>query len=251
MLKFLAAFFMLIDHIGLLFFPNLEVFRIVGRLSMPLFAFCIARSFEYVSKNGTLKTYMLRLLGFCAVSQIPYMLFLIAGRRSFTQAFLSLNIGFTWLAAFVVLYLLQHVKSPIKYVAILLIALLSVTNFISYGVLGTFLPVAFYFFLCKTKKHEGLAFFSLCFLTFLYAFVLNAPMQLCSIPAFIFILMWNDYKKDKDTLHALRISLPKNFFYAFYPIHLTVLTVTFFVIFYNQYDAYIVYIADIGNKLFG
>lgn len=40
-LKIVACASMFIDHMGLLFFPNDVVFRAIGRLAAPLFAFCI------------------------------------------------------------------------------------------------------------------------------------------------------------------------------------------------------------------
>ena len=39
MFKILAFTFMIIDHIGLFFFPEMTEFRIIGRLAFPFFAF--------------------------------------------------------------------------------------------------------------------------------------------------------------------------------------------------------------------
>ena len=33
---------MTLDHIGIIFFPNIIFFRIIGRMSFPLFAYCTA-----------------------------------------------------------------------------------------------------------------------------------------------------------------------------------------------------------------
>ena len=49
-LKILAAIFMVIDHIGLMFFPSMIIFRCIGRLSMPIFAFMISEGAKY-TKN--------------------------------------------------------------------------------------------------------------------------------------------------------------------------------------------------------
>lgn len=46
-LKILAAISMLADHVGLLFFPHVIAFRIVGRIAMPIFAFMIAEGCRY------------------------------------------------------------------------------------------------------------------------------------------------------------------------------------------------------------
>ncbi len=46
-LKILACLFMIIDHVGLTFFPEHDIFRILGRLAFPLFAFFIAEGSRY------------------------------------------------------------------------------------------------------------------------------------------------------------------------------------------------------------
>ena len=46
-LKILAAIFMVIDHVGLMFFPSMIIFRCIGRLSMPIFAFMISEGARY------------------------------------------------------------------------------------------------------------------------------------------------------------------------------------------------------------
>ena len=46
-LKMIAAISMLIDHIGLLFFPFNGIFRIFGRLAFPIFAYMIAEGAKY------------------------------------------------------------------------------------------------------------------------------------------------------------------------------------------------------------
>jgi hypothetical protein len=68
-LKYLAAALMLIDHFGMIFFPQLRALRMIGRLSMPIWAFFIAQ--------GALKThspgkYALRLAIFALVSEPCY-----------------------------------------------------------------------------------------------------------------------------------------------------------------------------------
>lgn len=44
LLKFLAIFTMVIDHIGYFFFPDIEGFSIIGRLAYPLFLFLVGYS---------------------------------------------------------------------------------------------------------------------------------------------------------------------------------------------------------------
>ena len=50
MLKLIAAVSMLIDHMGVIFFPYDAIFRVIGRLAFPIFAFMIAEGCFY-TKN--------------------------------------------------------------------------------------------------------------------------------------------------------------------------------------------------------
>lgn len=68
-LKIIACLSMLIDHIGLIFYPNIVAFRAIGRLSMPIFAYCIG--------GGVLKTrnklkYFLRVFILGVICQLFY-----------------------------------------------------------------------------------------------------------------------------------------------------------------------------------
>lgn len=71
-LKIIAAFAMLIDHIGLIFFPTEQAFRIVGRLAFPIFAFMIAEGCEYTKHK---LRYFLTVAVLAAVCQCFYYLF--------------------------------------------------------------------------------------------------------------------------------------------------------------------------------
>ena len=56
-LKLLACLFMLIDHAGLLLFPRYKIFRIIGRLAFPIFAYLIAEGCRYT--RNKLKHFLL------------------------------------------------------------------------------------------------------------------------------------------------------------------------------------------------
>ncbi len=49
-LKIIAAISMFIDHLGVIFFPDVEILRIIGRIAFPIFAFMIAEGCRY-TKN--------------------------------------------------------------------------------------------------------------------------------------------------------------------------------------------------------
>ena len=70
-LKIIALITMIIDHIGLVFFPEMVIFRIIGRMAFPIFAFFIAEGWYY-TKNK--KKYVLLLFVFMIISWVPFCL---------------------------------------------------------------------------------------------------------------------------------------------------------------------------------
>lgn len=72
LLKLLALVTMLIDHIGYMYFPNEMLFRIIGRLAFPIFAYQIAIGYSHTSN---LKKYTLRVFSFALITQVPYSFF--------------------------------------------------------------------------------------------------------------------------------------------------------------------------------
>ncbi|WP_312694011.1 TraX family protein, partial [Caproiciproducens sp.] len=68
-LKVLAVVTMLTDHIGAILFPSVLLFRIIGRLSFPLFCFLISEGLLY---TANLKGYLERLFFFALISEVPY-----------------------------------------------------------------------------------------------------------------------------------------------------------------------------------
>ena len=71
-IKLLAALFMAVDHFGLIFFPFVDWLRMIGRISMPLFAFAIAEGCRY-TKNKWKHFFLLFGLG--VICQIVYFIF--------------------------------------------------------------------------------------------------------------------------------------------------------------------------------
>jgi len=60
---------MLIDHIGAIGFPYEMSYRLVGRLSFPIFAFLIANGYRHTRDRSK---YMLRLVCFAVISEVPF-----------------------------------------------------------------------------------------------------------------------------------------------------------------------------------
>lgn len=68
-IKLIAFSLMIIDHVGRLFFPQVTIFVILGRLSFPLFAWLAAQGEKYTSD---IKKYLFRLIVWGIITQPIY-----------------------------------------------------------------------------------------------------------------------------------------------------------------------------------
>lgn len=90
-LKLIAIITMLIDHIGYIFFPQIRLFRTIGRIAFPIFAYQIAMGYKHTSSRPR---YALRLFIFALVAYLPYVYF----NPSIEPNFLAFNVIFLLLA---------------------------------------------------------------------------------------------------------------------------------------------------------
>ena len=222
---------MLIDHIGMIFFPDNAVLRILGRISMPLFAYSVSRGFYYTNKKGALDKYIKRLALFSIVSQLPYSLtmYLLDSNPS------TLNIGFTWFLGLVFLFCAvkgvsdkKRIHKFLFIVGACLCILLPLLLDMSYGISGILYPCSFYFLCYRNdtvaEKSPNIGHLILCvtLLSTIYIIETHWLIQFFSILAIPVLLFAREY----DDL----IKLPKAFFYIFYPLHISVLITIWYVI---------------------
>lgn len=114
-LKMIAIITMTIDHIGLVFFPGVAAFRIIGRLAFPIFAFLIAEGCSH-TKNK-LKRFLLMF----AMGLIYLIVYYIYTKQIYGSIFLTFtfSIFFTFL-----LYDIKKVLFKGKYLLTVLLSIL-------------------------------------------------------------------------------------------------------------------------------
>lgn len=146
-LKLIAMLTMTIDHIGAILLPQYRFLRIIGRLSMPIYAFMIAEGCHYTHDR---KAYFLRLFGLALLCQVVYALV----DRSLYQCILvtfSMSVG---LICAVENARKKKTPGSIFAAAVLLAAIyfaceklsLFIPGFhVDYGIWGVLLPVIVYF----------------------------------------------------------------------------------------------------------
>jgi len=202
---------MLVDHIGVIFFPEQITWRLIGRLAFPLFAWAIA--------NGSLHTrsayrYLGRLFFFGIIIQIPYTLY-------FNSWYL--NIFFTLCLGLLVIVVFSRLEDKsFGYFTVFLLACLGETLNVDYGLYGVLTIFFFYLYfddvprLLLAQGVLNLGRILLPLLATAFGEYTLSEMDFIQPAAFLalgFIFMYNGTKGRNY----------KYFFYIFYPAHLVIL----------------------------
>ena len=212
-LKIIAAISMLIDHIGYIFFPDILIFRIIGRLAFPIFAYMIAEGCRH-TKNKL--RYFLTIFILALVCQGAYF---------YSEGSMYLGVLITFSFSIILIFSLQHCLRSLRegfYIKALsfpllvtLIYIFSLYFEIDYGFYGIILPL---FASVISPKDE----YSRTLNVFLFTvglFILSESLggiQYYSLLASVPLLMYSG-ARGKFKM--------KYFFYIFYPLHLIVLEV--------------------------
>ena len=224
-LKFIAALSMLADHIGMIFFPNIQIFRIIGRLAFPIFAFMIAEGCRY-TKNKARYFFTVFVLGI--ICQTAYFLY---------NGDTYMNVLITFSLSIIAVYSLQNFKNTVfsenrtvikciasalvLFTTVLAILILNIIFEIDYGFFGCMLAFLISLFNMpegapeNLKKLDTLPCRLLMLLIGLALIALgsgkNQPFALMSLPI---LLCYSGKRARLKT---------KYFFYIFYPLHLALL----------------------------
>lgn len=208
MLKLIALLTMTVDHLGYLFFPDQEWMRAVGRLTMPIFGYAIARGFYYTSDKNK---YLTRMGILALVSQIPFMILferfdtLQFGDSQFWVPTLNMIVPWT-LALFFLRFSFLY---ALPFIGILFYVPMDYTSAV------ILLPIAIYYLWFKDRR-PLLALLASVGVLSAIALILD-PAQWWSLLAVPFILLTEKYDR--------KVKLNKWFFYAFYPVHMALLYV--------------------------
>ena len=215
MLKLIAMVSMVFDHVGDMFFPGLMWPRMIGRLAMPLFSFCIAEGFAHTRDK---KEYLLRMGLFALISEIPFDL-AFEGKIDFGHQ----NIMLTFFLSILGLMLFDAIRGgkdnkekKIPFwrtgLGLLAVALLALASLVLHADYTAFAVIAVFLFYVLRQKHPlirsaaGVAFLAL-----------TRTMGYYCATGFSFIpLALYNGKKGRGL---------KWLFYVFYPGHLLLLAV--------------------------
>lgn len=207
-LKVIAMSAMLVDHVGVVFFPESVSFRIIGRIAFPIYSFLIVEGFFHTSN---VKKYMARLLLFALISEIPFNM-MVTGHIvdfDYQNVFFTLFIGLAMINAMytTAIKIMNPMLSTVWLIMAMVAAELLKTDYSIYGIAVIYL---FYYFRGKPVMGcIGMAVASL---------MLNV-IQCAAAIATIPILLYNGEKGPKWANNKLC----KYAFYLFYPMHMLIL----------------------------
>ncbi len=215
-LKLIACITMLIDHIGAVFFPNITLLRIIGRIAMPIYCFMLTEGAVYTRNKPK---YLLRLLLSAFISELPFdMLFRSRADFSYQNVMFTLSIGM------LCIFLSDSAKKksgkvPGIILSVVIFALgCAAAEMIGsdYGYIGVLMVASFYFF---KGKPVAAAISLIAVNSVVYMIRSNMsgiPLQVFAALALVPIYMYGG-KKGGGGRAA------KYFFYSFYPAHMIIL----------------------------
>ena len=198
-LKMIAIVAMLIDHVGAILFPQIEILRIIGRIAFPIFAYTLVEGFIH---TRDVRKYLMRLGILAIISEIPFDLafFRCAFAWGHQNVFFTLFLG--------ILMLWLAIQAPDKVRRFLyILAMLLLADFLNtdYGSWGLLMILVYYYFReSKLIKYIGIIIINVFLMGYTQVY---APFAL--IP----IAFYNGEQGIKC----------KKFFYGFYPVHLIII----------------------------
>lgn len=222
-LKIIACITMLIDHVALGILCRMPAIgpanpvyismRLIGRLAFPIYCFLIVEGFKY-TKNRWL--YALRMLIFCAISELPFDLAFWGSKinNNYQNVYFTLLIGLLviWGMHSLRFKLFNNDKKNIFAVIFLDLIILAVGCLVAwflktdYSYTGVLTIAVMYFM--RNSKRVGQVAAGCCILTLIGNF--------SEITSFVILPLMAEYNGQR----GIRL---KYFFYIFYPAHLFII----------------------------
>lgn len=205
MLKIIAAVAMVIDHIGAYLTPDIPMFRIIGRISIPIFLYFLVQGF---CNTSNIRKYYLRLGLMTAAAFVPF--------RYMTGD--CWNFGVTLIGSLVVLSGLKRLlvlKQPLTGIALIGATVLLLCSIHVSQIIPNLLWVTLIYLntLHKSTKYCVLGLIPQC----LYGFRIG----IVQIPA-MFVFWFLLYNHD-NIVYNRPPKWVKYMFYTIYPIHLWII----------------------------
>ena len=225
-LKIIAAISMFVDHFGIIFCPDVDILRILGRIAFPIFAFMIAEGCRYTRHR---LRYFLMMSGMGIAYLIAFYVY---------SGVVYMSIFITFSLSIIMIYALQRLKEacfgedirPVRIIgyavafvaAVVLSSAMNELFDIDYGFFGSLAPVLVA--LCHKPENCRSAFFDkidrleISLLGLLVAivclYVVYGGVRIFALLSIPLLLLYSG-KRGKANM--------KYFFYVFYPVHILAL----------------------------
>lgn len=220
-LKLIAIFGMTLDHVGIAFGTYLSLpwkiaLYALGGLTFPIMAFFLTEGYLHTSN---IKRYILRLLGFAAISYLPFLW--AVGMR-------GLNVLFTLTLGLIVLYLYDKMKNRVAF-WLVFVGISIATAIMDWGLMGV--PMVLLYRVLAGKRGRfvipvllPMAMMLASFIAVIFVPGVSASSQIPGL-AFAFVgcsltvplLARYNGKREEG------VKFPKYLFYIYYPAHLLAL----------------------------
>ncbi len=215
---------MLLDHVGLALLPQVQILRILGRISLPIFAYMIAEGCKY-TKNR--KRYFGIIFAMAFVFQLVYLVFMNDLYQGILVTFsLSIAIIFSVESFFKNpnptnrLLMLVALTAALCYGLVCPVIWKQYGFAIDYRAYGIFLPVIIYF---TPKKVWKITFTALAIIVFALC---TKPIHFYQLLAIPLLILYNGERGNAKL---------KYMFYIFYPLHLVLIyAIMYLIVFLRQ-----------------